>query len=300
MLASRVRQSISGAGPTSFNLVDDAAATSSRTIVTAYGSGSSKAGLFTIVNTAAALWAVVEGYATAGSTDTFTVTRTLRNSQGTANNLTWPTSGNHTIFAGECADLLAFLAQCPVTTGSGAAYALTLTPAPLALPAYAVLKFRPHVVNASGAPTLSVNGLPALPIVRADNYSLASGDLYPYTVTEVMYDPVLGRFLLLTLPPIRSVFAHCSFDNNGNLIAGMNCAGIVRGAAGTYSMVFGTPASGSYTAVASVSNDTASQHLIPIVTAHSPASVVVYTVRRADGIAADATRTSIVVFGATP
>ncbi|WP_175426635.1 gp53-like domain-containing protein [Azospirillum brasilense] len=197
-LGSRVRQSIQGAGPTSFALVDDASATQSRTIVTAYGSGPTRAGIFTIIDQAAAQWAVVEGYATAGSGDTFTVTRTIRNSQGNANNLTWSTTNAKTIFVGDCADLLALQCQCPVSTGSAWAYAIALTPAPLALVTNSLIRFYAHAANA-GACTLAVNGLPAWPIRRADGAALVAGQL-AQGIVEVLADPANSRFLLVSAP----------------------------------------------------------------------------------------------------
>ncbi|QCO03024.1 gp53-like domain-containing protein [Azospirillum argentinense] len=199
-LGSRVRQSIQGAGPTSFALVDDASATQSRTIVTAYGSGSTRIGIFTIIDQAAAQWAVVEGYATAGSSDTFTVTRTIRNSQGNANNLTWSTTNAKTIFVGECADLIAQLCQCPLSTGTGTAYAVTLTPTPLALVQSSVLRFFAHTIN-TGAATLAINGLPAWPIRRADNSAVAAGQLHG--VVEVLADPANSRFILINASTLQ-------------------------------------------------------------------------------------------------
>ena len=211
MLASRVRQSINGAGPTSFTLSDDAASTNSRTIVSAYGSGSSKVGIFTIVDIANAMWAVVMGYAIAGSPDTFTVTKTIRNSQGTATNLTW-NLGAKTIFAGECADFLAPLTQCPSTGGSATAYTLTLTPAPLALIGGTVIRFFAHVLNGPNV-TLSVNGLPPWPITRSDGAAIAAGQCAG--ICEVVVDAVNSRFLLFTASPsLPAAWGGGVSDNN--------------------------------------------------------------------------------------
>lgn len=198
MLASRVRQSISGAGPTAFTLIDDAAVTLSRTIVTAYGSGASRAGVFTIVDTAAGQWAVVEGYATAGSPDSFTVTRTLRNSLGTASNVTWG-GGTKTIFAGECADLLALLCQCPTTGGTATAYTVAYTPTPVGLVTACVLRFVVHATCGDN-PTLAVNGLAAGPLMKADGTrALKAYDLVVGAVVEALYEPAAGRYRVLTV-----------------------------------------------------------------------------------------------------
>ncbi|NUB24319.1 hypothetical protein [Azospirillum brasilense] len=200
MLASRVRQSIQGAGPTAFTLADDASATQSRTIVTAYGSGSTRPGIFTIIDTAAAQWAVVEGYATASSPDTFTLTRTIRNSQGNANNLTWSTTNTKTIFVGECADLVALLCQCPTTGGTASAYTVTYGPSPLALVSNAVARFVPHVTN-TGAATLTINGLAPIPLQRPDGTALQAGDIVQGRVTEVVFYGAAAARLLT--PPFR-------------------------------------------------------------------------------------------------
>ncbi|GAA4247542.1 hypothetical protein GBZ26_11270 [Azospirillum formosense] len=300
MLASRVRQSIQGAGPTSFMLTDDAATTQSRTIVTAYGSGPTRPGVFTIVDVTASQWAVVEGYATAGSTDSFTVTRTIRNSQGNANNLTWSTTNTKTIFVGECADLLALLCQCPTTGGTGAAYTVTYAPTPLALVSNAVIRLIPHITSVGAAPTLAVNGLPAWPIVRANGQALTGGDLSAGGVVELVCDVTNSRFRLLSSPATSRAAAWVHFDGNGSIFAAAGVASVTRTGVGSYTVNFAAtmPNAVYPVAGATANNGVDGANAILLIGTRSTGSVSVSTVRRSDGVLTDAASTSIAIFGA--
>lgn len=84
-----------------------------------------------------------------------------------------------------------------VATGSTNVYVATLTPAATALTAGLTVNMLPNAANTSTAPTVNVNSLGAVTIIKANGQALVPGDLAPNTVAVLVYD---GTNFQLTNP----------------------------------------------------------------------------------------------------
>ena len=74
-----------------------------------------------------------------------------------------------------------------VTTGTGTAYGLTLSPAPTALTAGFMVRIKPHTNN-TGAATLNVNGLGAVSLKKADGSEFSADSLLATGIYTFVYD----------------------------------------------------------------------------------------------------------------
>lgn len=90
------------------------------------------------------------------------------------------------------------------TTGGPAAYAVTLNPVPANVAALigAPIRIRINVSN-SGACSLNINGLGALPMVRGVTTNLGPGDLAAGCIYTVVYNPTTATLEVLELLPLQ-------------------------------------------------------------------------------------------------
>jgi len=205
MLGSRCRQSLTGAGPSSFTLINDASTTNTKTVQSVFGTDTSA--LLTIYDSTTGAWTHVEAEVPSSSTSTLNIIRTIRNSSGTANPVTFTNTGTKTVFSGEFAsDVLSFLTQCPTTGGTATAYTASYSPAPVAFAPNVTIKLKAHATN-TGAATLAVNGLPAWPIRKGNgSVSLAAGDIPSGAVVTVMADVTNSRFVLIGVSVVNGAW----------------------------------------------------------------------------------------------
>lgn len=71
--------------------------------------------------------------------------------------------------------------------GSSDAYAITLSPAPTAYYAGMTVRFKANTLN-TGAATLNINALGAIPIAKSYNSPMETGDILANQIVEVVYD----------------------------------------------------------------------------------------------------------------
>lgn len=83
------------------------------------------------------------------------------------------------------------------TGGTGAAYTLTLSPPATALVAGMLVIARIHAAATDPAPTLAVNGLTALPIVRPGGHALTPADLPADHAALLLFDAAASEWVLL-------------------------------------------------------------------------------------------------------
>jgi hypothetical protein len=91
-----------------------------------------------------------------------------------------------------------------IATGSTNAYVATLTPAATALSQGLLVNFLPNAANTSTAPTINVNSLGAIAIVKQGNLPLVPGDLTAAQIATVVYDGV--NFQLINPATVRSMW----------------------------------------------------------------------------------------------
>lgn len=88
-----------------------------------------------------------------------------------------------------------------VATGSGATYAVTLTPAPTAYGAGMVVRFRANA-NSSAGPNINVNTIGAIPLVTAANVALGANAIVSGQIVECVYDAVNSNFQVTFGAPV--------------------------------------------------------------------------------------------------
>ena len=102
--------------------------------------------------------------------------------------------------------------------GSTDAYAITVTPATLAYATGNVYRFKANTVN-TGASTLSVNGLSAIPIVKNYNVALDDGDIKANQLVDVIYDGTNFQMLSPVSGTMQAInFAIRAYASGGGAI----------------------------------------------------------------------------------
>jgi len=119
--------------------------------------------------------------------------------------------------------------QYAAGAGTANAQTVTLTPAPASYSSGMIVRWLPANQNTNTAPTLNVNGLGAVTIVRTTGAALAVGDVSTTQIAVAVYNATSGKFQLLNPQVSSAASVACSGTQAGQLLVSVDNSGSASG-----------------------------------------------------------------------